>query len=529
MAMSFWSRCTGAPVPDPAGHPSPQDTGHGDEVKRRRIHGKLPRVPPPDPPTVTTVMMAHRVWLDLSVIESRSMIHSAKLPSKLPDMAITCLRSWSPQPQLLWTYSAIEDYSILGLTVMALNTLMPGAMVAFMLAGNVPVQFIKDMLSMRILHQCGGLFMDMDIYWLGRPIQLSDHGYLFPEEPHCRQTGLWLGRVHRYPNLAMFAMPAGSEVAKALAHRWEDHWYTHAHAVLAKKKAAVDPWESDHGWMWNTRALQSAIAHDPKLKSAYRAPIFFCPWSKALTLELFNNLEVGEAQAPCLDNDLAIPYVQPCVKTIAMHSMCMNLWQRQWTEPGLQVKVLAQCAGIRSHNLGLDRGVPKDMANNMATQVEKAITAHFENLCLLLGRAVGHTVLGFVYAMFEAPWLQALLREEPRTCVPDGAHGFIDGCLGQGPWAGPLLSANHWCGALLYLAITLLCSPDHERSKQGSHPRAMATPQTGPAVDKALDFAMGLDCDAWPGVKLPVQAMTPWLLSHYNKKCDYTWPMAVDT
>ena len=479
-----------------------------------------------------TTVMAHRVWLDLSIIESRIKVHAAKLPSELPDMAITCLRSWSPQPQVLWTYSAIKNYDIPGLTVMALNTLMPGGMVAFMLAGNVPVQFIKDMLSMRILHECGGLFMDMDIYWLGRPIELSDHGHLFPEEPHCRKTGVWLGRVHRYPNLAMFAMPVGSEVAKVLNHRWEDHWFDHAHAVLAGKKKPVDTWATHHDWMRNTRSLQAAIGKDEVLTDAFRAPIFFCPLSKALTVELFTNLQVGEAQKPCLDNDLAKEYVQPSVKTIAMHSMCVNLWERQWTEPGLQAKVIAQCACIRSHNLS-NRANYKamDIAKDMANQVDKAITEHFRTLCLLLGRAVGHTVLGFVYAMFETPWLQALLREEPMTSVPAGAHGFIDGCLGQGPWAGPPLSANHWCGALLYLAITLLCSPEHERDmiEQGSHPRAMATPRTGPAVDKAVEFAMRLDCDAWPGVKLPVQAMTPWLLSHYNKKCDYTWPMVVDT
>ena len=161
---------------------------------------------------------------------------------------------------------------------------MPSGMVAFMLAGNVPVQLIKDILSMYVVHQHGGMFLDLDIYWLGRPFQLGDSGYLFPEEPHCRRTGLWLGRVHHYPNLAMFAMPAGSQVAISMAHRWEAHWHTHAQDVLAGKKPAVDPWESDHNWMWNTRSLLAAMNKDPVLMDAFRAPIFFCPWSKALTV-----------------------------------------------------------------------------------------------------------------------------------------------------------------------------------------------------------------------------------------------------
>ena len=77
--------------------------------------------------------------------------------------------------------------------------------------------------------------------------------------------------------------------------------------------------------------------------------------------------------------------------------------------------------------------VARDMANTMATDIDKAITTHFETLRLLLGRAVAHTVLGFVYAMVDSPWLQALFKQKPRTCFPDGAHGFVDGCFRPGP------------------------------------------------------------------------------------------------
>jgi hypothetical protein len=89
--------------------------------------------------------------------------------------------------------------------------------------------------------------------------------------------------------LKPFAMPAGSEVAKDLD--------THAYVVLAGKKQTVDHWESDKGWMWNTRSLQTAIGKDLMLKNVSRAPILCCPWSMALTVKLIPDLEVAEAQA----------------------------------------------------------------------------------------------------------------------------------------------------------------------------------------------------------------------------------------
>jgi hypothetical protein len=443
-------------------------------------------------------------------------------PSKLPDIAMSCLRSWSPQPQILWTYSAMEQLGIVGLTIKALDMIMLPGTVAFMLAGNVPVQFLKDILSMGIVHRCGGLFMDMDMYWLGQNVQLHGPGFLFPEEPHGRRTGLWLGRSHPYPNLAMFAMPKGAELARSLARTWEDRWFGHAHAVLDGHVPAVDSWDTHHDWMWNTRSLQLQLSKDPQLMQAFRAPIWFCPFSKTLTMDIYNRLEQAEEHSPCLVNDLAIDYKQPSMKTIARHSMCLNLWHRQWTKP-LQDKVMAQCATIRAHNLS--RFDINAMVNTTVKQVDTAIMASIETVLLLLGRAVGHTVMGFVYAMFEAPWLQQLLRPMPQ--VPDGAKGGSGCSTGQGPWAGPPISADHWCGALLFLALTLLCSPDHERSvAQGSNPRAVATPRTGPAVDSALDFAVSMDSEAWPGVKRPVQAIIPCLLSHYNTHSDYTWPQA---
>ena len=512
--MSVYNRCHAFGQPDPDPDPStPPPT-------KRRCTAKTPAAlheelhgPGPSAPAMVTV---HHVWIDVSRFDPRAPV----LPSKLSDMAMTCLRSWSGHPQVVWIYSAIEPLAIPGLTFKSLAAFMPVGMAAFMLAGNIPVQLLKDIMSMHILHSHGGIFADMDIMWLGRAVQLDGHGYLFPEEPHGRRTGAFLGRSNVYPNLAMFAMPKGSGLAISLANGWEDHWLAHAHAVLNGIKPAVDTWESSQNWMWNTRSLQVRLAKVPQLFLAYRPPIMFCPLSKNLTLETFDTLEQMAEHAPCLANDLAADYVQPSMATIAKHSVCINLWHRQRTDSLLQEKVIAHCAGIRLQNLGLS-----DITTTI-NQVDAAITASVEQVLVVLGKPVGHTVIGFVYAMFESPWLKQILG--PTVVDVDGAHGFPWGCIGRGPWVGPPISASHWCGTLLYIALTMLCSPDHERLSKpdGSNPRAVATPCAGPAVDAALDFAGSMDNGAWLGVTNPVQAMVPWLMSHYNHHCDYTWPSA---
>ena len=400
MAMSFMARCAAL------GHPD--DDGAGHPVKRRRLRSKTlaAALCQQQVPTLPKAIV-HRLWLDLSVIEALG----TPVPSKLPDLAMTCLRSWSPQPQVLWTFSEMEEHGIPGLTVKYLSCFMTAATVAFMLAGNVPVQFVKDILSMYIIHQCGGLFLDMDIYWLGRSVQLHGHGYLFPEEPHGRRTGTFMGRAHRYPNLAMFAMPKGANTAIVLAQLWETYWFGHALKVLTEEIAPVDQWSCNHRWMKNTRDLQAHIARNPELEAAYVAPIYYCPLSKTLTMAVYDTLAMREAHEPCLVIDLSQDYVQPSVKTIATHSVFVNLWERQW-DPALQAKVIVQCVGIRSQIL------IRYTEDAMATRVDRAITASMEAVLNFLGKAVGHTVFGFLCAMMECPWLQDILEGGP-------VHGIL--------------------------------------------------------------------------------------------------------
>ena len=81
----------------------------------------------------------------------------------------------------------------------------------------------------------------------------------------------------------------------------------------------------------------------------------------------------------------------------------MNLWERQW-DPALKAKVIAQCVGIRSQNL------IKYTEDAMATRVDRAIIASMEAVLNFLGKAVGHTVFGFLFAMMECPWLQDILE-----------------------------------------------------------------------------------------------------------------------
>ena len=136
----------------------------------------------------------------------------------------------------------IEPLAIPGLTFKSLAAVMPVGMAAFRLAGNVPVQILKDIMSMCILHKCGGLFADMDIMWLGRVVQLDGPGYLFPggtpwQEILCVR---WPQQCLPQPGNVCHAQ--GFRPGHIIGQVLDDRWLAHAHAVLNGTKPAVVIW-----------------------------------------------------------------------------------------------------------------------------------------------------------------------------------------------------------------------------------------------------------------------------------------------
>jgi hypothetical protein len=396
-----------------------------------------------------------------------------------------------------------------GLTVKTLHHFMSLARVTCMLAGNVPVQCIKHILSMYIMYQCGGLFTDLDIYWLGRPIPIGACGYLFSEEACDDHTA---SSAHHNPSLSMFAMPKGADIAMYLADRWDNYWFHHAHHVIIGEKPAVELVGTNHEGVHDTHGLQAQIAEAPQLVEAYKPSIICCPLSDRLTMDIYNVMKLQEGHVPSVGNNLAIDYVEPSIQTVARTSVCIKIWHQQWPLP-LQAHILTECLRMRCQNIGV---YPTDI---MAKQVDIAITSSIDTVLMLLGKAVGHTVIGFVFALRDCHWLQGLLKGGLGTWEPHHAEWVPESCTDHGLWTGPPISADHWCGALLYLALCLLCFTGH-----ASNPRTMAAPCRGPAFDRAVNFAIGIDKDAWHGIQMPVLAMSPWLLSHYEHHRDISWP-----
>jgi len=263
---------------------------------------------------------------------------------------------------------------------------------------------------------------------------------------------------------------------------------------MTGQSPAEDVWECDHGWIWNTRSLQGVIAKSNMLTAAVKAPIFL-PFAKNLTLVMYDTLALKAAHEPSLLNNLADDYMPSSMKTIAMNTDFINVWQRKWTEPLLQDKVVAEGTRVRSQSLNLDR------CCDMAKCVDRALTEHTGTLCSLLGREIGHTLLGFVYAMFDSSWLQVVLQGGPWPFDSETATGVSRSLPRPGSMGRTSFCARHWCGELLYLAIILLC-PQSMRWACRSHRSQGPSPHpgkghqsTGPwTLPSALTVMLGLAC-----------------------------------
>jgi hypothetical protein len=221
----------------------------------------------------------HHVWIQAD--------GATTIPSILSELCMLALRSWQPMRQIVWAFAPVA-VGITGVSVRHAGHLMPPAQVAFWIANGVPVQMIKDVLSMRAIAREGGLFADLDVMWLGRPLSIAPSGYLIPVEPHSRSTGKVFGRAERYPTLALFAMPKGSDLASQLDRMFTQRWHTHA-CEFAKSKDPVPVNESSKKWMANTRDFKDAIKGNPEYME-YRPPISCMPWS------IF---EPGQVQSLC--------------------------------------------------------------------------------------------------------------------------------------------------------------------------------------------------------------------------------------
>jgi hypothetical protein len=150
--------------------------------------------------------VVHRIW-----IRTEDAIAASDCQS---DIRKFCLQSWSPQHQILWLCG--DDPELLevaqGLTNCEVRSLLslPGAhQRSQLLSFNVPVQLIKDAFAFQILHCLGGLIVDLDICWLGRPVPLYEMCCFVPE-------AMTFSSVHDKLSLSVLAVPQHHALAKQM-------------------------------------------------------------------------------------------------------------------------------------------------------------------------------------------------------------------------------------------------------------------------------------------------------------------------
>ena len=171
-------------------------------------------------PGPANALIIHHLWVNMA--------QEAKPDMGMSSVNLACLKSWTPQQQWLWTYSttgAADLHAIVpGLEIRDSREIMGPGVVLSLLAGQVPIQIVKDIFSMQVLAMHGGMWADLDMYWLGRHIPLHESGYAFSLEPHSRPATSYMGRSTDRVTLALFALPKGARLAVKCHTEWLCKW-----------------------------------------------------------------------------------------------------------------------------------------------------------------------------------------------------------------------------------------------------------------------------------------------------------------
>ena len=307
--------------------------------------------------------LVHHVWLQLPGNDPFGSCWSC--PSSLN---LECLASWEPTPQTLWVSHDLGKQEATwlashcpNLMIRPVGNVFSMVQIAGWLSSNVPVQIVKDMVSMAILAACGGLFADLDIYWLGRqPVRLFN-GYWFHLEPHP-SAGRRFSRQSDRVTLAILAMPQASSLAQELLQCWKVAWSVHA-AGQANEATEQTNWEDlnviTRLWMRNTNDLHKKIA-TLELQQAIQQPIMAIPWTKNLTMKHIQAIESGLVDNTAARTTLKYdePYMQPSIKTVAKFTVAVNLWVRQWKDSKVQDWALTTVRRLRAKTLSLPETCP---------------------------------------------------------------------------------------------------------------------------------------------------------------------------
>lgn len=288
----------------------------------------------------------HRLWINLGPMDESP---AASLKLQLGPLGVQRLKTWQPCVQWFWVYymsvseKAWLEAEVEGLEVKFIEAhhLHPNT-VAALLACGTPIQFIKDIFSLKVLHAYGGIFADLDVIWLGVPFPLSNTGYMFGLEPHPRESGAFMGnRVERL-TLSILAAPKDSAPIHSMYQKLFTHWKNFALNVFSGKNQPLHIGTGWHKlWMWNTNAVTLIVKKCPTLIAAIQKPVVLRPLPKALNAEGLTHMIKGLVDNEVLHrpNNMSQPYPCPSLATVAKYSVVIDTWERQWA-PDVQEFIL---------------------------------------------------------------------------------------------------------------------------------------------------------------------------------------------
>ena len=193
-----------------------------------------------------------------------------------------------------------------------------------LLRRGLPLQLVKDIVSLAAIYNCGGVYADMKILFLPHNPLRREPGLVLlgcePVKTYSRTptrtrsmehvggrtclAQLWLG---------FFAAPPRHRCLKELQQRLEQHW------LNSTLDFTTVPWGNTPMWMENTRRWHEQWAGCSKA-TQHLLPYMVCPWPAWLQ------------KAASLGNEV-FKYYNPTIAEVAETSAAVCFWQRQWAQP----------------------------------------------------------------------------------------------------------------------------------------------------------------------------------------------------
>lgn len=371
-------------------------------ASRRRLAGKGPSLRIPLKVGSDRVIV-HHIWFALD----------GNNTSGPNDLQLACLRSWGAHTQVLWTWAHV-DVRLPGLVRGDLESVFPITKATWMVRGGVPPQMVKDVLEMLILHKYGGLYTDLDIYSLGQPPPISAEGFLFSLEPKRREPGTPFGRKDPSISLACCAFPCGHDGALLLAEDFEGRWVQHATRSYQSGNCR-EPLAASK-WMDNTRIFTLHVLEHPAKRAATQLPIVLQPlakWSK---------------EPPPAEHDVALPtwghieaglYHNPSQSQMLHHTICINLWERQWPDT-LKRSILQLAHSLHQATAPGNVEAVATEGDRKLEDVRTLCKNALQGLAAHVGEPASYHIVGSSLRLLEEDWCADFIlqtRYQIETCA----------------------------------------------------------------------------------------------------------------